>query len=432
MRNAILNRSAPLSIGPLSGTAASVHVSESSATEWLANHSLQQLQDALGLASCLLPTWILRGVFGQKIAAVAERMIDYDADVARRGFTTASRDLLPRVVPAVVVQGVTQIPIRGPLLIVSNHPGLYDAIALSACLPRGDVRFVAKDQPYWHALVNLSRYLITLRQESRISGTEMKTAIRHLAEGRCLILFPGGKIEPDPAQVEGAEACLDHWSRSPEWFAGKLEELTILPAAVGGVLSAHALGHPLSWLRWSVGNRRWLSCHAAIPAAVKRRRDAPGQLWRTDSIHSERWSSGKKATPSAYSIVHASAAQAGWCKSIDLFAAAFPIRKVDAKGHPPSEDHRLRDTGWDYGAATRGCCKISLSLGRGQAEGLYGSSDSAPHPIFSRDRGVREGEPMCSTRDVLIACRIRATDPDRHPAKPAGPLAARCRLGRTP
>ncbi len=124
MRNAILNRSAPLSMGPLSGTAASVHLRESSATEWLADHSLQQLRDALGLASCLLPTWILRGVFGQKIVAVAEQMIAYDADVARRGFTTASRDLLPRVVPAVVVQGVTQIPIRGPLLIVSNHPGL--------------------------------------------------------------------------------------------------------------------------------------------------------------------------------------------------------------------------------------------------------------------------------------------------------------------
>jgi hypothetical protein len=130
---------------------------------------------------------------------------------------------------------------------------------LSACVHRGDIRVVAKDQPYWDSLRNLSGCLIKLREDLRICGSEMKKAIQHLTEGRCLILYPGGEIEPDPAQVRGADDCLDHWSRSPEWLAGRLDELTILPAAVGGVLSRRAMGHPLSRLRWFPKDRRWLA-----------------------------------------------------------------------------------------------------------------------------------------------------------------------------
>jgi 1-acyl-sn-glycerol-3-phosphate acyltransferase len=237
----------------------------------LTSHSLTQLRNAFGAMGRLLPNWALRTTCGSALRRFVNQVIDYDSDIARRGFPTASRDLLDRIVPSIMTCGSDRVPADGPLLIVSNHPGLYDTIALAAYLRRSDLRVVARQQAYWGLLPNLSQQLITLRGEPQSFRLEMRKALRHLAAGRSLLLYPGGTIEPDPVYLSGADAWLPHWSRTPERLARRLGELTILPAAVGGVLSRRALRSPLSWIRWSREGRCWLA--ATLQFLVRSNRD---------------------------------------------------------------------------------------------------------------------------------------------------------------
>jgi 1-acyl-sn-glycerol-3-phosphate acyltransferase len=55
-----------------------------------------------------------------------------------------------------------RLPRDGPLLLISNHPGLSDAVALFASTLRPDLRMVASEWPFLDALPNTSRYLFTV------------------------------------------------------------------------------------------------------------------------------------------------------------------------------------------------------------------------------------------------------------------------------
>ena len=53
--------------------------------------------------------------------------------------------------PAITTHIQQELPSEGPLLIVSNHPGAADILALAAALPRKDIKFVAQDRPMFRA-----------------------------------------------------------------------------------------------------------------------------------------------------------------------------------------------------------------------------------------------------------------------------------------
>lgn len=208
----------------------------------------QDLLTSMGLSQVRRGRAMLERLCRPPARRLARQILTYDALVASAGLQAAGAWVLGQYVGNVAVQG-QPLPRTGPLLIVSNHPGLYDTIALFAAIPRCDLRIVAADRPFLRALAHTSRYLITVTEAATERIGVIRAAARHLRSGGALLTFPAGRIEPDPAVLPGAVAALDDWSESIATFARLVTDLTVVPVVVSGVLSSAALHHPLAYLR---------------------------------------------------------------------------------------------------------------------------------------------------------------------------------------
>jgi 1-acyl-sn-glycerol-3-phosphate acyltransferase len=154
----------------------------------------------------------------------------------------------------VEVAGADRVP-RGPILLVANHPGLTDAVALIAAIGRPDVRIVAADYPFLHAMGGLGPRLIFLGASGASQLGWIRAVSRHLRQGGVILLFPAGRLEPDPAVFGPGEALLP-WSESIGLIRRLAPETQILPAAVNGVVSARAFAHPLTRIRRAPRDRQ--------------------------------------------------------------------------------------------------------------------------------------------------------------------------------
>jgi hypothetical protein len=191
---------------------------------------------------------------------LARQVATYDEVVGESGLAAGGAWALRRMARRVDVEGRENVPPEGPLLLVANHPGLADALALFATVPRRDLRVVAAERPFLAALPNTSRYLIPVSEASppKRFGA-VRVATRHLKGGGAILTFPGGKIEPDPAVLPGAIQALERWSESLDLFARLVPDLTVVPAIVSGVLSPTALRNPLIFVRRRPRDREWLA-----------------------------------------------------------------------------------------------------------------------------------------------------------------------------
>ena len=59
---------------------------------------------------------------------LAREMTAFDDDVARSGAGAAARNLLAAFVHDARFHGTERIPLRGPVLLLSNHPGMTDTL----------------------------------------------------------------------------------------------------------------------------------------------------------------------------------------------------------------------------------------------------------------------------------------------------------------
>jgi 1-acyl-sn-glycerol-3-phosphate acyltransferase len=190
---------------------------------------------------------------------LARQVLTYDRIVGESGLGTGGAWALKRLSRNARVEGQDNAPRRGPLLLVSNHPGLADAVGLFAATPRDDLRVIAADRPFLEALPNTSRHLLIVPEGSHGRTGVVRAAAGHLRGGGAVLTFPGGRIEPDPAVLPGAVEALDLWSSSADLLARLTPNLTIVPVAVSGVISPSALRSPLTRLRRSRRDREWLA-----------------------------------------------------------------------------------------------------------------------------------------------------------------------------
>ena len=102
------------------------------------------------------------------------------------------------------VHGGDNVPKRGPLLVVSNHPGTYDAVAIAAHLSRDDVKIVSSDIPFIQTMRNANRHFLFTTRDTYKRMIVIKRAIRHLKSGGAILIFPSGHIDPEPAFMPDA------------------------------------------------------------------------------------------------------------------------------------------------------------------------------------------------------------------------------------
>jgi hypothetical protein len=199
---------------------------------------------------------------------------EFDTRVGEHGLAQGSAWLMSRMTAGIVTRGLEYVPPQGPVIILANHPGMTDTVALFTSLAsRPDLRVIASDRPFLRALPNVARQLIFLPDEQGGHMAVMRAAARHLQEGGSLLTFPAGEIEPDPATFgpHRAAASLQNWSSSYTLFARLAPETRFVPALVSHVISPEAQRHPLTLLRRTAHTKEKLA--AALQVALPRYRD---------------------------------------------------------------------------------------------------------------------------------------------------------------
>ena len=186
---------------------------------------------------------------------IAREFAACDEVFATRALPDAARWSLEHFSAELDVAGIDRVPRRGPILLVANHPGLTDAVGLIAALDRPDVRIVAADYPFLHAMRGLAPRLIFLGASGTSQLSWIRAVARDLRHGGVVLLFPAGHLEPDPG-VLGRDGALLPWSDSVALIARLAPEAQIVPAAVTGVLSVRAFAHPLTWIRRAARDRQ--------------------------------------------------------------------------------------------------------------------------------------------------------------------------------
>ncbi len=228
--------------------------------EVLTQVCVDELLAAFGLGGARRGRRLLESLFRVPAIRLARQIATYDEIVGQSGLAAGGAWALRRMARHVAVEARENVPPEGPLLLVANHPGLADALALFAAVPRPGLRVVAAERPFLAALPNTSRHLIPVSETSPKKQFEaVRSVTRHLKRGGAVLTFPGGKIEPDPAVLPGAIQALERWSESLDLFARLVPGLTVVPAVVSGVLSPAALRNPLVFVRRQPRDREWLA-----------------------------------------------------------------------------------------------------------------------------------------------------------------------------
>lgn len=175
------------------------------------------------------------------------------------------------------IKGEEHIPLTGPVIILSNHPGAYDSIALGACIKRLDLKFVVGETGLYRALPHIQPRLIMVSSDPSQTVLALRQVIEHLQQGGILLQFGSGLIEPDPAIRPVGDDVFAKWSHSLEIMLRKVPHALVVPAIASGVLHERFASHPLTWLRKDAMDKRRLAEFTQViqqlirPAAVKAR-----------------------------------------------------------------------------------------------------------------------------------------------------------------
>jgi 1-acyl-sn-glycerol-3-phosphate acyltransferase len=179
----------------------------------------------------------------------ARQVLEYDQMVGELGMTLAAQNTLPGFVRKLFIKNPENVPEKGPVLFLSNHPGMTDTLALFAAIHRKDLKVVAGDRPFLRALPNTGCQLIFVGESSQERMGVVRAVTRQLRTGGAVLTFPAGHIEPDPALMPGAYESIKKWSESAALFARAAPDTLIVPVLVSGVIWGTAMNHPILRLR---------------------------------------------------------------------------------------------------------------------------------------------------------------------------------------
>ena len=188
----------------------------------------------------------------------AKILADYDADVASYGYRVASGILIQRFSKEVQTSGRELLPKDGPLVVASNHPGTYDAMAIMSEIPRDDMKVVVEDFPLFKSMTASSAHAIYTPKEGAGRLGVVRSMIRHLQAGGGILIFPSGKLDPDPSVLPGAAKALNDWSPSLEYLLRRVPNTQMVVTIVSGMLAESAINNPVTryfdefWMRLRV------------------------------------------------------------------------------------------------------------------------------------------------------------------------------------
>ena len=235
--------------------------------------NLDDLVSSFGLEKQPIPASALRFFFHNSARKFAGQMVEFDDLVRETNLAEASRRILRKLyVKDVRSHGVERVPPDGPVLFLSNHPGMSDTISLFAAINRTDLKIVALHRPFLESLVYTRNRLFFIDDDSGKRINAIRQVSNHLRSGGSILTFPAGEIEPDPIVYPGAPDSLKKWIDSAGVFIRFAPDTKNVPVLVSGVIWERAARHWLTRLKRTRLEREKLA--AALQLLVIITRDA--------------------------------------------------------------------------------------------------------------------------------------------------------------
>jgi len=214
---------------------------------------------ALGVGRSGLRRQLLGPLFRRPAGRLGRIAARADRAVSDSGLSGGARRILPDCNMTVSARGAELIPADGPLLVVSNHPGALDSIAILSCLPRKDTSVLISDVPFTRTFLVARRHFIYVPLRTGGRGPALRASIDHLRRGGALLLFANGDVEPDPELGPGAAEAIQNWSRSIEIMVREVPECRLLVAIMSGVLMPRFARNPFVRIRKAPARRQKLA-----------------------------------------------------------------------------------------------------------------------------------------------------------------------------
>lgn len=228
--------------------------------------NISDMLDAFGLKNLRRGRRLVTLFCTPAARSFAQKVLRLDHIVAEQGLQAGGWWGLREFTTTLKISGQETLPTEGPLLLISNHPGMADTLALFASVARSDVRIVAASRPFLELLPNISQRLILIDEQAKSSTAPIRAVVSHLRAGGAVITFPAGKIEPDPAIRVGLADSLATWSTSIDLFARLAPETQMVPTLISGVVSPRAQYSPIRHLRRTERGRDHLSAVLQLSA----------------------------------------------------------------------------------------------------------------------------------------------------------------------
>jgi hypothetical protein len=235
--------------------------------EALTQINLDDLLSAFGIQGRPALARAVRSFFGGAAGKFARQIVDFDTAICEAGLVRASRRTERLYVRDVRLFGADRLP-AGPLLALSNHPGMTDTLALFCALRREDLKVIALNRPFLLSLPNISERLFYVTDDPAARMALVRQVSTHLRAGGAALTFPAGHTEPDPDMFPGALDSLQTWTDSVGVFLRLAPETAVVPVCVRSVFWRAAAYHPLTRLRRTPDDRQLLASALQLLAHV--------------------------------------------------------------------------------------------------------------------------------------------------------------------
>ncbi len=237
-------------------------------------------------------------------------MTSVDAAMAEGGSPAGCRVMMELLQVQIDARNVENIPVAGPVMILANHPGAYDSMAIGSLVPRPDLKAIVTGTRLYDSLPNLRPNVFFVSKDPAANMRTLREGIDHLNGGGLLLQFGSGKIEPDPATDPVGDEVFAQWSPSVEIMLRKVPGLRIVPTISSGVLLPRFRNNPLVRLRKGAMNRRRLAefiqitQQLIVPKSVKARAQISfGKPFELADLEAE--SDGRRLLPAVIDRVKA-------------------------------------------------------------------------------------------------------------------------------
>jgi len=233
--------------------------------------NLDDLVSAFGWEKQPVLASLVRRLFIAPARKFAGQMVEYDNCVGEWGLSEGSRQIMQKhYVHDVRVHGCENIPRTGPTLFLSNHPGMADTISLFSAINRPDLKIIAIHRPFLASLVNVTRDLFYISDDTSERMRAVRQVSAHLKNGGAALTFPAGQIEPDLEVYPGALDSLNDWTDSAGVFVRFAPQTQIVPVMVSGVIWERTARHWLTRLKRTREERERLAVALQLLAMITR------------------------------------------------------------------------------------------------------------------------------------------------------------------